>query len=252
MIKACNAGLLTMEAMDSNFDTGEKSRIRAVYSNWHGGKPIDHYAWHRPEVMEQHAARCRVAGRLLAATVGHDLSRLRIVDVGCGSGGFLRQLISWGARPAKLTGTEYQEDRLAEAGVATASGVRWHLGDLDILDDGCLDLAVANTVFSSILDEQMRHQLAAEMWRVIKPGGWCMIFDFRYNNPSNPNVRRVARQQLRSYWPAPAAIHYQTMLLAPPLARRLSRAPRLVSDLLAAFVPPLRTHFMYMVQKPIA
>lgn len=239
-----------MQGMDSpNSDPDEQARIRAVYQQWHGGKPLDSYAWHRPEVMEQHAARCRVAGGLLAATLGHDLARLRIVDVGCGSGGFLRQLISWGARPGNLIGTEYQEDRLAEARVATATGVRWHLGDLDVLDDNCLDLAVANTVFSSILDEQMRHQLAAHMWRVLKPGAWCMVFDFRYNNPSNPNVRRVDRQQMRAYWPGAAAERYQSLLLAPPIARRLSRAPRLVGELLATFAPPLRTHFIYMAQK---
>jgi SAM-dependent methyltransferase len=240
-----------MEGMDSpNTELDEKARIRAVYQEWHGGKELAPYAWHRPEVMEQDAARCRVAGALLAATVGTDLARLRIVDVGCGSGGFLRQLISWGARPGNLIGTEYQEDRLSQARVATARDVRWHLGDLDILDDGCLDLAVANTVFSSILDEQMRHQLAAEMWRVLKPGAWCMVFDFRYNNPSNPNVRRVSRPQVRNYWPAATTDRYQTLLLAPPIARRLSRAPRLVSDLLATFVPPLRSHFVYMAQKP--
>jgi SAM-dependent methyltransferase len=239
-----------MDAMDYlNSKTDDKVRIREVYSKWHGGKAIDHYAWHRPEVMAQHAARCRVAGGLLAATLGHDLAQLRIVDVGCGSGGFLRQLISWGARPGNLIGTEYQEDRLAEAGATTASGVRWHLGDLDVLDDNSLDLAVANTVFSSILDEQIRRRLAAEMWRVLTPGGWCMIFDFRYNNPSNPNVRRVARQQLCTYWPARGVSHYRSLLLAPPLARRLSRAPRLVSELLTTLVPPLRTHFVYMAQK---
>lgn len=239
-----------MEGMDSSFNNpDEKARIRAVYREWNGGRELAPYAWHRPEVMEQDAARCRVAGRLLAATVGPDLSQARIVDVGCGSGGFLRQLISWGARPGNLSGTEYQEDRLEQACAATASGVRWHLGDLEIFDSGSLDLAVANTVFSSILDEQMRHQLAAEMWRVLKPGAWCMLFDFRYNSPSNPNVRKLTRAQVHQYWPAAASHHYQTLMLAPPIARRLAGAPRLASELLATFVPPLRSHFIYMAQK---
>jgi hypothetical protein len=108
---------------------------------------------------------------------------------------------------------------------------------------------VANTVFSSILDEDKRHQLAAEMWRVLKPGAWVMLFDFRYNSPSNPNVRKVSQAQLRGYWPHAAAEHYQTLLLAPPIARRLARAPRLASELLATFVPPLRSHFIYMARK---
>lgn len=227
----------------------EQERIRSVYRDWHGGRELAPYAWHRPEVMEQDAARCRVGGRMLADTVGHDLARLRIVDVGCGSGGFLRQLISWGARPTNLAGTEYQEDRLDQARAATADGVCWHIGDLDVFADGSLDLAVANTVFSSILDGQMRLALAADMWRVLKPGGWAMVFDFRYNNPSNRNVRKIGRPELQSWWPRAASCRYQTLLLAPPVARRLAGAPRLASELLATFVPPLRSHFIYMAQK---
>ncbi|MGZ8288841.1 MAG: class I SAM-dependent methyltransferase [Telluria sp.] len=230
-------------------ELSEQERIRSVYRDWHGGKELSPYAWHRPEVMEQDAARNRVGGRMLAAMVGHDLAPLHIVDVGCGSGGFLRQLISWGARPANLAGTEYQDDRLAQARAATAAGVRWHLGDLDAFAASSLDLAVANTVFSSILDEQMRLALAAAMWRVVKPGGWCMVFDFRYNSPSNPHVRKVARAELRAWWPGAVRHEYQTLLLAPPIARRLSSAPRLASDLLATFVPPLRSHFIYMARK---
>lgn len=227
----------------------EQERIRSVYRAWHGGQGLAPYAWHRPEVMEQWAAQCRVAGGLLARSVGTDLSQARIADVGCGSGGFLRQLISWGAQPANLIGTEYQEDRLAQARLATAQGVHWHLGELDVIASASLDLVIANTVFSSILDETARVPLAADMWRTLKPGGWCMVFDFRYNNPSNPNVRKVGRVQLQRYWPCSAHC-YRTLLLAPPVSRRLARAPRLLSELLVTFVPPLRSHFVYIARKP--
>lgn len=230
--------------------TTEQQRIRTVYQAWHGGAALASYAWHRPEVMAQDAAHCRVAGAMLAATAGPDLARLRIVDVGCGGGGFLRQLISWGANPAMLAGTEYQQDRLEQARLATAAGVRWHLGDLDAFADASTDLVVANTVFSSILDEGARHVLAGDMWRILRPGGWLMLFDFRYNNPRNRQVRKVTRAQLRHYWPASAA-HYRTVLLAPPLARALARvrAPRLLCEALEAALPPLRSHFVYACRK---
>ncbi len=228
----------------------EQQRIRAVYQAWHGGAALASYTWHRPEVMAQDAAYCRVAGAMLAATAGPALGGLRIVDVGCGGGGFLRQLISWGADPARLAGTEYQPDRLDYARLATAAGVRWHLGDLGAFADAGTDLVVANTVFSSILDEGARHVLAGEMWRILRQGGWLMLFDFRYNNPRNPQVRKVSRAQLRHYWPAVAA-HYRTLLLAPPLARALARvhAPRLLGEVLEAALPPLRTHFVYACRK---
>jgi SAM-dependent methyltransferase len=227
----------------------EQERIRAVYRDWLGQEQIDAYAWHRPDVMEQHGARHRVAGAMLAAALGHHLGDTRVVDVGCGSGGFLRQLIDWGADPCRLAGTEYQPQRLDLARARTAPGVYWHLGDLDFAADASFELVVANTVFSSILDPAARAALAAEMWRIVMPGGWCMVFDFRYNNPRNKQVRRVDWHELRAFWPTPV-IRHQTLLLAPPLARRLAGAPRLLGELLVTLAPVLRSHFIYMARKP--
>ena len=227
----------------------EQERIRRVYQHWLGEARINAYAWHRPENLAQSAARMRVSAALLADTVGTDLSELDIIDVGCGSGTFLRQLVNWGADPHRLIGTEYQQQRLDLAALRSPPSMRWHLGDLHVVGSGTLDLIVANTVFSSVLDAAARATLAEAMWRVLRPGGWCMVFDFRYNNPRNANVRRVRRAELVQMWPGTQG-RYRTLLLAPPLARRLSRAPRLLSELLHALLPPLRSHFIFMVQKP--
>lgn len=233
----------------SDHHSNEQERIRSVYQAWLGQHRIAAYAWHRPDVMEQQAVRQRVAGAMLAGTLGTDLSGVRVLDVGCGSGRFLRQLIDWGADPARLVGTEYLPERLALARARSAPGVRWHLGDLDFAPAASFELAVANTVFSSILDDAARAALASEMWRTVMPGGWCMVFDFRYNNPRNDQVRKVDWRQLQRFWPSPVRRH-QTLLLAPPLARRLVRAPRMVGELLATMAPVLRSHFIYMARKP--
>ena len=226
----------------------EQERINHVYRQWHGGAALARYAWHRPEIVRQAAARSRVLAGLLSATLGPDLSKLRAIDVGCGGGAFLRQLIDWGATPAHLAGTELQQDRLDHANARTAPGVRWHLGQLDAFADDSVDLVSAHTVFSSILDEDMRRALAAEMWRVLRPGGWAMIFDFRYNNPHNANVRKVGEVELLRFWPAEKR-HYRTLMLVPPLSRAIAGLPWLVPELLAVLVPPLRSHFIYMARK---
>jgi SAM-dependent methyltransferase len=230
-------------------EPAEQERIKQVYRQWHGGAALARYAWHRPEVVRQAAARSRTLATLLAATLGQDLSAVRALDVGCGSGGFLRQLIDWGATPDYLAGTELQQDRLDQARARTAQGVRWHLGGLASFADGSMDLVSANTVFSSILDDELRRELAAAMWRVLRPGGWTMIFDFRYGNPRNPNVRKVGGVELLRFWPAERR-QYRSLVLVPPLGRALAGLPWLLPELLAAFVPPLRSHFIYMARKP--
>jgi SAM-dependent methyltransferase len=232
-------------------DRAEQERINQVYRQWHGGAALARYAWHRPEVVRQSAARSRALSGLLPLTVGRDLSAVRALDVGCGGGGFLRQLIDWGATPAHLAGSELQADRLEQARARTAPGVRWHLGGLDAFTDDSMDLVSAHTVFSSILDEDLRRALAAEMWRVLRPGGWTMIFDFRYGNPRNAQVRKVTDVELLRFWPADRR-HYRTLVLAPPLGRALAALPWLLPETLATLVPALRSHFIYMARKPEA
>lgn len=45
------------------------------------------------------------------------------------------------------------------------------------------------TVFSSILDPQMAQNVAQEIVRVLRPQGFLLWYDFRFNNPRNPHVR---------------------------------------------------------------
>lgn len=237
------------DSMNTHTDKqAEQERIKDVYRRWHGGAALDRYAWHRPEILQQVAARSRAFAALLSSTVGGDLSSLKVLDVGCGTGGFLRQLIDWGADPARLTGTELQQDRLDHARRCTADGVAWRLGPLDTMALRGFDLVSAQTVFSSILDAGVRRELAGQMWRALRPGGWCLVFDFRYDNPRNRNVRKVTRAELDAFWPGERS-RYRSLMLAPPIHRLLARAPWMASDLLAALAPPLRSHFMYMVQK---
>lgn len=235
--------------MDAQLDhQAERERGVHAHRGWHGGAALARYAWHRPDIVLQQGMRARVLSRMLVATVGTDLTHVRVVDAGCGSGAFLRQLIDWGATPANLTGVELQQDRLELAAQRTAAGVRWHCGTLAGLAAGSGDLVAAHTVFSSLLDPGLREQLAADMWRVLRPGGWCMVFDFRYNNPKNPHVRRVTREELDGFWPGERQ-QYQTLLLVPPISRALAGLPALVTETLAAVAPPLRSQFIYMCRK---
>jgi hypothetical protein len=47
------------------------------------------------------------------------------------------------------------------------------------------------TVFTSILDKDMKRNIAAEMLRVLKPKGVIIWYDYFVNNPKNSDVRGV-------------------------------------------------------------
>lgn len=207
------------------------------------------YAWHRAEVRQTAAALQAALADLLPAAVGEDLGTLRALDVGCGGGSFLRLLVDWGADPAGLAGTELIAERLQEARRRCPIGPLWHLGPLASLTaERPFQLVSAFTVFSSILDAERRRALAAEMWRLVAPGGAAMIFDFRRDNPRNPDVRKVLPSEARGWWPD-ASCRHRTLVLAPPLARRIAPRSRALAAALA-LLPPLRSHFLLLARKP--
>ncbi|MFT6672169.1 MAG: SAM-dependent methyltransferase [Afipia broomeae] len=189
------------------------------------------------------------AGALRAAGVT-DLSELRIADIGCGTGAFLRSLCEWGAVPANLTGVEYLPDRIERARTISHPDIQWVLGDLSDGTEGQFDLTTANLVFSSILDAHLRNRLATEMWDRTLPGGLLMIFDFRYDNPSNPNVRKVTAQEMTALWPG-TEVFRQTGLLLPPLVRRMTGSGFTLAEALTRLFPFLRSHFLLCVRKPL-
>ena len=52
------------------------------------------------------------------------LERISILEIGCGTGYWLREFIKWGARPEKITGIDLLLDRVAEARKLSSENVR--------------------------------------------------------------------------------------------------------------------------------
>ena len=91
-----------------------------------------------------------------------DLSHIEVLDIGCGSGGWLRTLLEWGARPEHLHRIDLLEDRIEKAR-ALGMGIDFQVASgYEIpFADGSMDLVSAHTVFSSILDGSARKALVA-------------------------------------------------------------------------------------------
>ena len=101
---------------------------------------------------------------------------------------------------------------------------------------------------SLILDGQMTGNVAFEVKRVVQPSGAVVWYDFRYNNPRNPNVRGMTRRHIRNLFPD-FQMYLRTITLLPLVARHLGRLTQVVYPVLAA-MPPVRTHYLGLLVKP--
>lgn len=189
--------------------------------------------------------------RLLALLARHGLAErlggLRILDVGCGTGGLLLDLLRYGARPEGLAGVdlvpEYiaaARDRLPQADLQCVSATALPF------PDGAFDLVCQIVMLSTVLDPALRRAVAAEMARVVRPDGLIVSYDLRWNSPGNPGVRAVGRAELARLFPT-CTVAAQPITLAPPLARRLAPRAWLLAALLER-VPLLRSHLLAAIR----
>ena len=163
--------------------------------------------------------------------------------MGYGSLGWLGDLITWGVAERRLCGIELDDERAQRARVSLpVADLR--VGDAGQLPwpDATFGLVILSTVLTSILDSEARRAVAREATRVLRSGGALLWYDFRFDNPLNPNVRGIGRRELRTLFPGLSG-ELRSLTLAPPLARLV--APRsFPAAVLLGCLPFLRTHLL--------
>ena len=170
------------------------------------------------------------------------------LDVGCGSGWWLRTLLRWGAQPKHLTGLDALPEALKAAG-AVHPDLSLVRGSADLLPfpDCAFDLVSQFTVLSSILDTGVRRRAATEMLRVLRPGGIVLWYDFTVN-PTNRDTRAIRRREAVRLF-ASCDVAVRAVTLAPPIARLVAPRSWLAAEILES-IPPLRTHLLMTARKP--
>lgn len=171
----------------------------------------------------------------------------RILEVGCGSGGVLTEFLRYGATPSQLFGID-----IIRSSIEAAHDHLPHLpliyGDGQTLPfpSGHFQLVMQYTALSSILDDEIKTNMAREMLRVLDPDkGVILSYDF-WINWVNRQTRGVPPDELRRLFPN-CTFQFHRITLAPPIARRLVK----ISRLLCCFLEKLtflNTHYLVVIR----
>ena len=222
----------------------EAERIREIFANRKdpGEGPLDLFRLYEHQERQQSLV-------FFFREIGlSSLNGLRILDVGCGSGGQLRRLTDFGAQPENCIGIDLFRPSLAAARRQNPN-ITFLEGSAAELPfaSGELDLVFQFTVFTSVLDARIRRAMASEVHRVLRPGGYFIWYDFLYSNYKNPNVRGIGRGEIGDLLRA-FHLRFQKVTLAPPIGRKASKISPALYRFLAA-IPLLRTHCFCFAQK---
>jgi ubiquinone/menaquinone biosynthesis C-methylase UbiE len=171
----------------------------------------------------------------------------RILDVGCGTGWFLRELAQSGINPGRLRGIDALPARVAAAREA-APGAEVEVGDAGNLQfpDGGFAVVVQLTVLSSLGSHRAIRKALGEGMRVLAPGGLLLVYEPRVPNPFNRHTILLRDGDLDAAGASPR--EQSTLTLVPALARRLGSRTQARYERLAG-VPLLRTHRLIACQR---
>lgn len=125
------------------------------------------------------------------------LSDKRILDIGCGTGDWLRDFVQWGAQPENMHGIDLLKDRVKRAKELSPNiDLVCRNAESIHFADKTFDIILQSTTFTSILNVNMKRKIATEMLRVLKNDGIILWHDFRCDNPKNPDVKGIEKREI--------------------------------------------------------
>jgi len=206
-------------------------------------------SWFDPAYLFLIQTRERHALDLLKRNDFASLESKHILEIGCGTGLWLRQFINWGAQSQNIIGVDLLFDRVIEARRFFPETLRIECANAAKLEfsDATFDLVLQSAVFTSVLDLHMKRQIASEMLRVVKGDGFIIWYDFHFNNPRNPDVRGIKKQEIFQLFPG-CRIELRRISLAPPVARFIAPYSLLTCYLLER-LKIFNTHYIGVIRK---
>jgi len=225
----------------------EITRIKDAYSRRDSSGKKDLYQLFNPAALFMSHQREKAILNALKKAGISDISSLKILDLGCGNGGVLRDFVKYGASPENCFGADLLPDRI-ETAKQISPNMNFQCGNAEALpyEDSFFDMILCFTVFTSIFDKTMKQNIANEMLRVLKPDGIILWYDYHINNPKNPDVRGVKQKEIQTLF-SNCQIHLAHTTLAPPLARAIAPYSVILCQILEK-IPLLCTHYLGIIK----
>ena len=144
---------------------------------------------------------------------------LRVLDLGCGN----LSVLPTSVRVQVRIGLDLLMTRLSDLrtrdNTPTVNGDGAHLP----FPDDTFDVVVMSTMMTSVLDQDIRRAVGAEVERTLCPGGALLWYDMRMPNPRNSATRSIRQSELRDLFPHLSG-DIRSLTVIPAVARRLGRA----------------------------
>jgi len=227
----------------------EEERIQKVYERRYNLKRVKEiYTFFNPASLFTFYQREKKLLNLLKKYGFNHLEDKKILDIGCGNGGVLRDFIKYGAIPENLYGVDLLPDRIERA-KKLSPHINFYLGSATELpfENEFFDIVMQFTVFTSILDYSMKQKIAQEMLRVLKPDGIIIWYDYWISKPTNPDVKGVGKQEIKKLFPN-CKFEFHRITLAPPIARLLVPISWMLCELLEK-IRIFNTHYLAIIKK---
>ncbi|HUG24363.1 class I SAM-dependent methyltransferase [Piscinibacter sp.] len=201
----------------------ELERIQQRYRERDASQALTGF-WTLRNPLVLHLSQERERAVLHAFSRAHlDLHGLQWLDVGCGRGVEFPNYLRWGAEVDHLVGVDLMHHRLLAAREATGVALAQASGSQLPFADASFDIVSQNVVFSSIVDAGVRTAVAAEMLRVLRPGGQVLWYDAARTRGNDPHFQAVSRDEVERLFPA-VDWHWQRLTTDLGVIRRVHAA----------------------------
>ena len=194
------------------------------------------------------SSREKIFIKSLLNNFGTDFSDLKVLDLGFGAGNDIFTLIKAGFKTENISGVEVIEERFNRLkNILPETSLKLNTGFNIPFPDNSFDLIVQSTVFSSILNQNSRKELADEMIRVLKPGGKIFFYDLKYPNPWNKNVLKIDHKELDILFSS----HHResiSVTLNPVIVRKIAKHSIILCEILEQ-IPVFCSHYYTVITK---